>query len=90
MILSRVGVAKNWIASIYLCDAAVLWGDADLWVRAVRTCKVDDAIAELRPDNIFAAVGAFGFDAIREWYALTLPTYGHAEFSDYMQCRARP
>lgn len=77
MILSRTDVARSWAASTYICEAAVLWGDADLWVRAVRACETDRAISELRPDNIFAAIGAFGFDAIKEWYVLPLPLCGH-------------
>ncbi|EIW64097.1 uncharacterized protein TRAVEDRAFT_41514 [Trametes versicolor FP-101664 SS1] len=66
MMLLRTDVRQNGDVVKNVCHAAILWGDADLWVRAVRACKADHAISELGCENVVAAIGAFGFDAIKE------------------------
>lgn len=80
MILSRTDVAQNADVAKTLCHAAILWGDVDLWLRAVRACEADRGISELGSDNVVVAIGEFGFDAIKEWWVEFIRV-GHARFT---------
>ncbi|KAI0714877.1 hypothetical protein C8Q76DRAFT_728553 [Earliella scabrosa] len=49
-----------------VCPVACVWGDASLWLRAVKACDATRAIEHLRVQNLLEAVHTFGFDAVKD------------------------
>ena len=74
----ELSIAHDILASPYLahhapriaqavCQAASLWGDAQLWARAVERCCAHAGLATIPDDRKFAALERFGWGAVRVW-----------------------